>query len=254
MKPRHLLAIAAAACVVSATPSCGGARNYKDAYFSPQRSGYLVELKGKRHRLVHDPISLIVGNSYDETHELVLPRLEGTIEGREIPHFEYRGSIVIAENKMNVALLYGDSGESSSWNGSYVLRPRVEPSPREIAAVRTRMLRGNKSEAVIAARKLMDMGRAGRRTVYEELLTNPTVASTLADDVSTMHIGRREKVERWVPEDISELEKLAQSGDQKIMRVGMSFLSCTDEGRTKLREIARQDPGKQGSVAWYLER
>jgi hypothetical protein len=254
MKWSHLSAIAVVACVASATTSCSGARNYEQAYFSPQRSGYLIELKGKRHRLVHDPVSLIVGNSYDETHELVLPRLEGTIEGREIPHFRYSGSIVISDKKMNVALTYGDSGEMSSWNGTYVLSPWVEPSSREIAAVKTTILRGNKSEAVIAARRLMDMGRGGRRAVYDELLTNPRVASRIADDVSTMYIGRREKVERWVPEDMSDLERLARSSDPKVMRVGMSFLSCTDDGKKALREIARTDPGKQGPAAWYLER
>jgi hypothetical protein len=240
--------------VVTAATCCSGTRNYEQAYFSPQRTGYLVELQGKRHRLAHDPISLIVGRSYDETHELVLPRLEGTIDGREIPHFKYNGSIVISEKKMNVALTYGDRAEVSSWNGTYRLSPKVEPSPREIAAVRATMLRGNTSESVIAARRLMDMGRAGRRTVYDELLNNPTVAARVADDVSTMYIGRREKVERWVPEDVSDLERLALSGDQEIMRVGMSFLSCTDEGKRTLREIARKDPSKQESVAWYLER
>ena len=254
MKRSRLSAIAGLACVVAATTSCAGARNYEQAYFSALRSGYLIELQGKRHRLAHDPISLVVGNSYDETHELVLPRLDGTIEGREIPHFRYSGRIVISDGKMNVALTHGDGGEHSSWNGAYVLNPKVEPSPREIEAVRRRMLRGNKSESAIAAQRLMDMGRDGRRTVYQELLTNPKVASRLADDVSTMYIGRREKVERWVPEDISDLERLAQSGDHKVMRVGMSFLSCTDEGKQKLREIARKDPGKQDAAAWYLER
>jgi hypothetical protein len=253
MKPSHLSAIAAVACAVSATTSCS-ARNYEQAYFSPQRSGYLVELSGKRHRLVHDPVSLIVGTSYDETHELELPRLQGTIEGREIKHFKYGGTIVISDNRMTVALTCGDAGENSSWNGTYVLSPKVEPSQREIAAVRSKMFRGDKSEAVFAARKLMDMGRDGRRTVYDALLNDPGVRNKIVYDLSSLHISRPEKVERWVPDDGPDLEKLAQNGDPEIMYVGMSFLSCTDDGRKRLREIARRDPTRQGPADWYLAR
>jgi len=246
-------AIAVLACVVPATVSCFGARNNERAYFSALRSSYLVELSGKRHRLAHDPIALFSG-SYDETHELELPRLEGTIAGREIRHFNYGGTIVIADKKMTVALTQGDRGEASSWNGTYLLSPKVDPSPREIAAVRATMLRGNKSDAVIAARKLMDMGRAGRQTVYGELSSDPRVAERIADDVSLLYISRREKVERWVPDDLADLERLALSNDQKVMRVGMSFLSCTEEGKKKLQEVARKDPSKHEFAAWYLER
>ena len=254
MKRSLSSAVAVVACVAAAAPACSRGRNDERASFSPLRTGYLVELTGKRHRLVHDPISWLAGTSYDETHELELPRLEGTIAGREIKGFSYGGTIVISENRMQIALTHGDQSEHSSWNGTYVLTPKAAPSPQEIAAVRRTMQRGKRSAAVIAARRLMDMGRDGRRTVYADLVSDPAVASLIADDLSLMYIGRREKVERWVPEDLADLEKLSSSGDEKVMRVGISFLSCTEEGRIRLRQIARADPARRASIEWYLER
>ena len=79
-----LVRIAVVALSVASTTSCSGAKNYEQAYFSKHGSGYLVELKGKRYLLAHDPVSAILGKTSEETYEIEIPRIDGTIDGSEI--------------------------------------------------------------------------------------------------------------------------------------------------------------------------
>ena len=119
--------------------------------------------------------------------------------------------------------------------------------------MRTKLLSSDRGKAIMAARELMGMGRDGRRTVYEAVLSNAGVANNISDWLSGIHIAQREKVERWV-EDVPDLERLAQSGDEEIMFIGMGLLTCTDEGRRRLEEIRRKDPSKQAIIDGYLNR
>jgi hypothetical protein len=256
-----LVRIAVVALSVASTTSCSGTKNYEQAYFSKHGSGYLVELKGKRHLLAHDPVSAILGNTSEETYEIEIPRIDGTIDGSEIRvergSYKYSGSIVISQNRMTVNLARPNTDakrlDPLSWNGRYRLNPKVPPSSQEIASMRTKLLSSDRGKAIMAARELMGMGRDGRRTVYEAVLSNPGVANNISDWLSGIHIAQREKVERWV-EDVPDLERLAQSGDEEIMFIGMGLLTCTDEGRRKLEEIRRKDPSKQAIIDGYLNR
>lgn len=87
---------------------------------------YRVELTGWRFPLVHDPLSLLLGRTRRATLTLELPRIEGVIDGREIPvgadKLRYVGRVVVTNRKMQVDLYYDDR-RPLSWNDEYTLVP-----------------------------------------------------------------------------------------------------------------------------------
>ena len=122
----------ATGCFLVLVSACSRVGNYEHAYFAKQGANYLVELKGTRRLMAHDPISGLRGRTYEETLTLQLPRIEGTIEGSEIPvkegYLRYTGQLVITKDKMKLGLYYDDPGASVRrplpWNGEYTLAPR----------------------------------------------------------------------------------------------------------------------------------
>jgi hypothetical protein len=102
-------------------------RNDERAYFARDGHIYRVEMKGQRFPLVHDPVSLLLGRTYEETFTMELPRIEGDIEGTEIGPSRgsrpYAGRVVITKSKMKVDLYYIDGGTRRplSWNDEYRL-------------------------------------------------------------------------------------------------------------------------------------
>lgn len=105
--------------------------NDERAYFVRDGHSYRVKMTGWRFPLVHDPISLLVERTYEETLTLELPRIEGVIEGTEIPvspdKLRYVGRVVITERKMNVDLYYDDDERPRRplpWNDEYTLVPQ----------------------------------------------------------------------------------------------------------------------------------
>ena len=119
----------AAICLTTLVSACTGAGNDEHAYFTARGSTYMVELKARRRLMAHDPVSAIRGRTYEETLTLELPRIEGVVEGPDIPvrpgSLRYAGRIVIAGRKMNVELYYDNRDEGSKvplpWNGEYTL-------------------------------------------------------------------------------------------------------------------------------------
>lgn len=122
----------AAGCFLVLVSACSRVGNEERAYFAKQGASYLVELKGTRRLMAHDPISWIRGRTYEETLTLQLPRIEGAIKGSEIPVTEgklrYTGEVVITKHKMKLDLYYEDPGASARmplpWNGEYTLVQR----------------------------------------------------------------------------------------------------------------------------------
>ena len=116
-------------CVATLASACAGTGNDEHAYFTRHGPNYLVELKGRRRLMAHDPVSAIRGRTYEETLTIELPRIEGVIEGSEIPvrpgSLPYAGRVVITRNEMKVDLYYDDRGENTKvpllWNGDYTL-------------------------------------------------------------------------------------------------------------------------------------
>ena len=102
-------------------------RNDQRAYFAADGNVYRVELTGWRFPLVHDPISLLVERTRRATLTLNLPRIDGVIDGTEIPvdpdKLRYVGRVVIANRKMQVDLSF-DDGRPLPWNDEYTLVQR----------------------------------------------------------------------------------------------------------------------------------
>lgn len=121
---KRLLIILTAGCFLTLLASCWWTGNYERAYFTKRGESYLVEMKARRLLLAHDPIS--AGRTYEETLTLELPRIEGVIDGVEIPtqtgHLGYAGRIDIAKGRMKVDLYYdGPDRHPTLWNGKYTL-------------------------------------------------------------------------------------------------------------------------------------
>ena len=99
-------------------------RNDERAYFARDGQTYRVELKGWRFPLVHDPLSLLLERTRKETLTMELPRIEGVIDGSEIPvspdKLRYIGRVVITNRKMHVDLYYSDQ-RALRWNDDYTL-------------------------------------------------------------------------------------------------------------------------------------
>jgi len=112
--------------------ACSATGNDEHAYVVKKGPGYVVEMKGRRRLMAHDPISAILGRTYEETLTMELSRLEGVIDGAEIPvgpdHIRYVGRVVIESGRMKVDLYYGnrrdDPEAALSWNGEYRLVQR----------------------------------------------------------------------------------------------------------------------------------
>lgn len=116
-------------CFATLVSACSGTGNDEHAYFAKHGSSYLVELKGRRRLMAHDPVSAVRGRTYEETLTIELPRFEGVIEGAEIPvrrgSLPYAGRVVITRGKMKVDLYYDDRDSNTKvpllWNGEYAL-------------------------------------------------------------------------------------------------------------------------------------
>ena len=102
-------------------------RNDSRAYFLADGHIYRVELTGWRFPLVHDPLSLLLDRTRKATLTMELPRIDGVIDGGEIPvgadKLRYVGRVVVSNRKMQVDLYYDDR-RPLSWNDEYTLVPR----------------------------------------------------------------------------------------------------------------------------------
>jgi hypothetical protein len=99
-------------------------RNDDRAHFTVSGDVYRVELNGWRFPLVHDPLSLLLERTRRATLTMELPRIEGVIDGSEIPvspdKLRYVGRVVITRRKMKVDLYYTDR-RPLPWNHEYTL-------------------------------------------------------------------------------------------------------------------------------------
>jgi hypothetical protein len=109
--------------------SCSRVGNSKDATVSKVGDQYTVSLKGTRYLMAHDPFSAMQGKTFVLTAILTVPRIEGIVEGREIPvapgHYKFLGQIEFSGSRMKIDL-YADNYDDkrkdpSTWNGEYNL-------------------------------------------------------------------------------------------------------------------------------------
>jgi hypothetical protein len=108
----------------------GGATNYKDAFIENYNDQIFIKLEGRRKQMVHDPISIILNKTYEDSLLIPLPALaDGTIKGKDVSvekgYYKYEGEIVINKKQAKVNLLINNTDdkkiEPSDWNGEYNL-------------------------------------------------------------------------------------------------------------------------------------
>ena len=112
--------------------SCMRDKTSNDATAAVAREGetYRITLTGTRYLMVHDPISALMARTYEETYELDLPRIEGVVQGTEIPRprgwYKLLGTVTFDGDRMTVDLYYDNTDDKIrdplSWNGVYTLR------------------------------------------------------------------------------------------------------------------------------------
>lgn len=117
-------------CVATLAGACWqrhAESNDRRAYFVADGDTYRVELTGWRFPLVHDPLSLLLERTRRAGLTMELPRIEGVIDGGEIPvgadKLRYVGRVVVTNRRMQVDLYYDDR-RPLSWNDEYTLVPR----------------------------------------------------------------------------------------------------------------------------------
>jgi hypothetical protein len=125
-----------ATCCATLAAACWGRHaesNDDRAYLASDGPIYRVEMKGWRFPLVHDPVSFLLGRTRETTLTMELPRIEGVIDGREIPvgpdKVRYVGQVVITNRKMKVDLYYKDR-RPLLWNDEYTLVQTDTPGTR----------------------------------------------------------------------------------------------------------------------------
>jgi len=103
--------------------------NYKTAYIERQQDSYKVTVKGRRLYMVHDPISLLLRKTYEDSVQYIIPRSVGVIKGQELltkdGYYKSVGEMTIKDKSLKIDL-YADNYDyktldPDSWNGNYNL-------------------------------------------------------------------------------------------------------------------------------------
>jgi hypothetical protein len=122
-----ILAFAVFIVIILFRPSC---ENYKDAHLKIIDNKTLLVLKGKRKLMAHEPISIFIGKTYEDSISFPLPYvLDGIIEGNRIDvkkgYYKYKGNIEFKGTKLKVNLFYDNRDDKKieplDWNGDYNL-------------------------------------------------------------------------------------------------------------------------------------
>ena len=103
--------------------------NYKTAFIATEQDHFILTIKGKRLLMVHDPVSLFLRKTYEDSTNYIIPRKQGIIKGEELPtepgYYKSVGTINIQDNQVEIKLSidnYDDKKlDPDSWNGKYKL-------------------------------------------------------------------------------------------------------------------------------------
>ena len=105
------------------------ATNYQTAYIEKEQQHYKLTVKGKRQYMVHDPVSLFLRKTHEDSAQYIIPRSEGIVKGQELPtkeeYYKSVGEIIIQGGHLKINLFadnYDDKTlDPSTWNGDYKL-------------------------------------------------------------------------------------------------------------------------------------
>ena len=103
--------------------------NYKTAFIEKEKDHFILTIKGKKTLMVHDPVSLFLRKTYEDSAKYIIPRKQGVIKGEELPtqpgYYKSVGTITIQNNQAEINLSYDNYDDkkmdSDGWNGKYKL-------------------------------------------------------------------------------------------------------------------------------------
>ena len=103
--------------------------NYKTAFIEKEKDHFILTVKGKKTLMVHDPVSLFLRKTYEDSAKYIIPRKQGVIKGEELPtepgYYKSVGTITIQNNQAEINLSYDNYDDkkmdSDGWNGKYKL-------------------------------------------------------------------------------------------------------------------------------------
>ena len=103
--------------------------NYQTAFIATEKDHFVLKVKGRRLLMVHDPVSLFLKKTYEDSTTYIIPRKEGVIKGEELPtekgYYKYVGTIIIKNNQVEINLSFNNYDdkklEPDNWNGKYKL-------------------------------------------------------------------------------------------------------------------------------------
>ena len=132
MKILGIISLLLIGLIVIALVRCNsnGFKNSQHAEVEKDNGRLVVKLRGRRKLMVHDPVSLLLNKTYEDSFSFFIPQLtDCIIEGKDIPvedgYYKYKGRITITKNKLHEDLLIDDTDEKvlrrDSWNGDYNL-------------------------------------------------------------------------------------------------------------------------------------
>ena len=110
--------------------SCGGGKNYKEAYVIKDQNQLYIKLTGTRPVNSHNPGDVVSGKTYNDSFLIPIIILKnGTIRGENIPvkagYYKYKGKVSIEGEKLDVSLFHDNYDDKKleplSWNGKYKL-------------------------------------------------------------------------------------------------------------------------------------
>ena len=103
--------------------------NYKTAFIATEKDHFILTVKGRRLLMVHDPVSLFLRKTYEDSTNYILPRMQGFIKGEELltkpGYYKSVGAINIQDNQVEINLSIANYDDKifdpDSWNGKYKL-------------------------------------------------------------------------------------------------------------------------------------
>ncbi len=103
--------------------------NYKIAFIVTEKDHFILTVKGRRQLMVHDPVSLFLRKTYEDSINYIVPRKQGVIKGEELPtvpgYYKSVGTITIQSNQVEIDLSKDNYDDKKltpdNWNGKYKL-------------------------------------------------------------------------------------------------------------------------------------
>ena len=103
--------------------------NFRTAYVENNGQSFKVTVKCKRSIMVHDPVSIFLRKTYQDSEQFIIPHSEGIFKGHELlnnnRYNKSLGELIIKDKHLKIDLYIDynnvNLSDPSIWNGNYEL-------------------------------------------------------------------------------------------------------------------------------------